>query len=179
MEEDTYLRRWIHTSRLVLGGPDLNAVHDDPEGLEVLNSIIDVFKGFPEHIRSEIAILLLPMESLHENMLMVNALQSVSNVVVQNSLQEGFGLTATEAMWKQVPMLISNATGLRQQVTDGMEGRMNPEPENPEVLMQILFEMISQPDERKEMGRRGKLRVVSQFNVISQLIMWGECWESL
>ena len=80
--------------RLVLAGPDPAYIQDDPEGKEVLAELIDAYRKLPDHISKDIAILFLPMESRKENALIVNAIQRCSSVVVQNSLQEGFGLTA-------------------------------------------------------------------------------------
>ncbi len=179
LKKDDYAAKWINTSRLILAGPDLGSVSDDPEGLEVLNTIIREYIELPEEIQRDIAILLLPMNSAKENALIVNSLQRSSNIIVQNSIQEGFGLTATEAMWKSIPIVVSSATGLMQQVTDGVEGRVNPDASDPEKLKDILFEIIQNPDLRDEMGRNGKHRVVRQFNVLQQLILWVNCWTDL
>ncbi|GHO42711.1 glycosyltransferase [Ktedonospora formicarum] len=46
----------------------------------------------------------------------VNAFQRFSNVVLQRSQREGFGLTATEAMWKYQPIIGTSSTGLRSQI---------------------------------------------------------------
>ncbi len=57
------------------------------------------------------------MHSSEENALIVNAIQRASMVIVQNSLREGFGLTATEAMFKRVCFIGTHqACGLRTQV---------------------------------------------------------------
>ncbi|GCE30882.1 glycosyl transferase family 1 [Dictyobacter alpinus] len=52
----------------------------------------------------------------------VNAFQRYSSVILQRSLREGFGLTATEAMWKNQPVVGTSATGLRTQLVDGQNG---------------------------------------------------------
>lgn len=52
----------------------------------------------------------------------VNAFQRYSSVILQRSTREGFGLTATEAMWKNQPVIGTSATGLRIQLTDGENG---------------------------------------------------------
>jgi trehalose synthase len=63
------------------------------------------------------------MSNKEENALMVNAIQRCASVVVQNSLQEGFGLTATEAMVKGVAFIgTAQACGLRAQVRHGIDG---------------------------------------------------------
>src|SRR3989344_9604281 len=45
--------------------------------------------------------------------------QNAADIVVQNSIKEGFGLTATEAMWKNKPVIGGPAFGIREQIQDG------------------------------------------------------------
>ena len=52
----------------------------------------------------------------------VNAFQRYSSVILQRSTREGFGLTATEAMWKYQPVVGTSVTGLRTQIIDGRNG---------------------------------------------------------
>jgi len=52
----------------------------------------------------------------------VNAFQRYSSVILQRSVHEGFGLTATEAMWKYQPVVGTSATGLQTQIHDGENG---------------------------------------------------------
>lgn len=52
----------------------------------------------------------------------VNAFQRYSNVILQRSLREGFGLTVTEAMWKYQPVVGTSATGLGLQIVHGHNG---------------------------------------------------------
>ncbi|MCO6475372.1 MAG: hypothetical protein J5I94_02055 [Phaeodactylibacter sp.] len=74
--------------------------------------IRDYLQSVGPALQEDIAILLLPLDNPKENALIVNALQRSSSIVAQNSIQEGFGLTATEARWKQRPVLVSAAAGL-------------------------------------------------------------------
>jgi trehalose synthase len=99
---------------LVMVGPDPRGVSDDPEASEVLNELIELYQT-AEH-KDSIAILVLNIENRHENHLLVNALQSLATIVVQNSIQEGFGLTLTEALFKGKPCIASKAHGLTLQV---------------------------------------------------------------
>ncbi len=159
-------------ARLVLAGPDPSAVQDDPEGQEVLRELCDLYAALTPEEQKDVALLTLPMRSLKENALMVNALQRCSTVVVQNSLQEGFGLTATEAMWKRLPVLGSNACGLRQQIRDGVDGRLNRDAEDPAAVAEILDEMLSDPAEREVWGRSAQRRVHDRFLVFAQVREW-------
>lgn len=166
----TYKR--IKYTRLVFGGPDPKFVSDDPEGMEVLNELISQYKKVNKALQEDIAILLLPLHNPKENALIVNALQRSSSFIVQNSIQEGFGLTATEAMWKQRPVLVSGAAGLRFQVQHKINGLINPDPTDIDQLANVLEEMLNNPKERDKWGLNARLRVIDKFTLFSQLNNW-------
>jgi trehalose synthase len=173
-------RRRIDLVRLVLAGPEPEAIQDDPEGLEVLEELRAAYAELHAAVQDDIALIALPMRSLEENALMVNALQRVSTLVVQNSLREGFGLTIAEAMWKRVPVLSnSRACGPRQQVRDGLDGRLIADPENETELRDALDAVLADPETRHEWARSGQRRVHELFMVIAQLRQWGRLFASL
>ncbi|HUF27400.1 MAG TPA: glycosyltransferase [Gemmatimonadaceae bacterium] len=166
--------RTIETSRLLLAGPDPEAIEDDPEGREVLDELRDDYLALPSALQREIAILALPMDSAKQNALMVNALQRCSTVVVQNSLREGFGLTVTEAMWKAIPVLGSSAAGIRQQIHDGLEGRLVRDPEDPDEIARALREMLADDHARDRWARAAQRRAHHDFLIFTQLRRWLE-----
>jgi trehalose synthase len=165
-------RHRIEITRLVLAGPDPSAIQDDPEGREVLTSLCRAFCRLKPEEQESVALLSLPMASLKQNHLMVNVIQRCSTVVVQNSLQEGFGLTATEAMWKRVPVLGSSACGLRLQIRDRIDGRLTSHPKDPDEIADILDEMLSNPLHRELFGRGAQRRVYDRFLVFTQVESW-------
>ena len=87
-------------AHLLIAGPAVAAVTDDPEGLEVFEEVLARRAALPEEMRARVHLVSLPMDDPAENAAMVNALQRRATVVVQKSLAEGFGLTVAEAMWK-------------------------------------------------------------------------------
>jgi trehalose synthase len=165
-------RRRLEIVRLVLAGPDPTGIQDDPEARDVLAELVAAYVDLEPRAQADVAILTLPMSSLKENALMVNALQRCSTVVVQSSLREGFGLTATEAMWKGVPVLGTHAWGLRQQIRDGLDGRLVAHPEDPGELAQVLDEMLADPKQRSVWGQNGQRRVHEEFLVFRQVREW-------
>ncbi len=166
----TYKR--IKYTRLIFGGPDPAFVSDDPEGMEVLNELIEQYKSVSPELQEDIAILLLPLDNPKENALIVNALQRSASFVVQNSIQEGFGLTATEAMWKQRPVLVSGAAGLRYQVKHNVNGQINPDPTDIDALADMLETMLNSPKERDKWGFNARNRVIDKFTLFSQINSW-------
>ncbi|RLI45504.1 glycosyl transferase family 1, partial [Candidatus Bathyarchaeota archaeon] len=52
----------------------------------------------------------------------VNAFQRASDVALQMSIREGFGLSITEALWKETPVVARAVGGIPLQVKDGKTG---------------------------------------------------------
>ena len=168
-------RMRILASQLILVGPEPSAVQDDPEGKGVLDDICNYYKELPAEDQKDISILTLPMSSRTQNHLMVNALQRCSTLVVQNSIQEGFGLTATEAMWKKIPVLGTSACGLRQQIRDGKDGCLTADPMNEAEIAENLRKILSKPKLLEKWGRSAQQRVYKNFLVFKQIENWLTC----
>jgi len=167
-------RMRLSLSRLVLAGPDPDSVSDDPEGLEVFQDICSQWQELPTEIQRDIAIITLPMAARHVNALMVNALQRCSTIIAQNSVQEGFGLTVTEGMWKRVPILGTHAAGIQEQVTDGKHGRLLPTADAPGAIAQTIHEMLAAEAKRAEWARNARRRVSDRYLVFTQVRRWLE-----
>lgn len=165
-------RRRLDIVRLVLAGPDPASIQDDPEGKEVLDDLVSAFRSLEPEFQKDIVLLTLPMDSRKENALMVNVLQRCSSVVVQNSVQEGFGLTVAEAMWKRAPVLGSHACGIRIQIRDGIDGRLVHDPHSPEEIAETLREMLADPKRREDWARNAQRRVHDEFLIFTQLRNW-------
>jgi trehalose synthase len=169
---DGAARRRFELVRLVLAGPEPKAVADDPEAKGVLEELCSAWLALEPDVQKDVILLSLPMDSTKENALMVNAIQSCSSIVVQNSLREGFGLTVTEAMWKRVPVLGSPACGIRHQIRDGIDGRLHHDATDPDAIASALVHMLSHPEKRAAWGRTGQRRVHDEFLIFSQLRRW-------
>ncbi len=55
------------------------------------------------------------------------------------------GSSATDAMWKAIPILGTQACGLRQQIRDGLDGPVISNPEDAEELARVLNQMLAEP----------------------------------
>ncbi len=164
----------VALSRLVLAGPDPSSISDDPEGLEVIEEITSYYKALPEKQQEDVVILMLPMASRKENALVVNALQQCATIVVQNSIQEGFGLTVTEAMWKRKAVLGTSACGIRLQIRDGVDGALVADARDGGEIARALHDMLTDPHGRYLMGRSAQRRVYDEFLVFRQLTRYFE-----
>lgn len=167
-------RRSLELVRLVLAGPDPNSVEDDPEGQEALAEICDAYLGMEPDLQDAIAVISLPMGSQKYNALLVNALQRCSDIIAQNSLREGFGLTATEAMWKHAATMGSRAAGLRQQIRPGLDGCLVKDPEDAGEIARTLGELLGDQLHREALGRSAQQRVHDDFLVFTQVRRWLE-----
>ncbi len=173
-------RRRLRHVRLVMAGPDPASIQDDPEGLEVIEELRAAYVALDDELKSNVAMIALPMQNPDHNALMVNAIQRASTVVVQNSLREGFGLTVTEAMWKRVPVLSnSRAVGPRQQIRHGKDGWLIDDPEDPIQIADALDALLNDRLRRAALGRTAQRRAHDDFMVFSQLRRWLDLLETL
>ncbi len=147
---------------LVLAGPDVTAVADDPEGAEVLAEVEAAWQQLPRSARRRVHLALLPMSDADENAVIVNALQRRADVVVQKSLAEGFGLTVSEAMWKGRPVVASDVGGIRDQIEDGRTGRLVG-PHDLAAFGARVSELLADPHGAERMGAAAQARVRDHF----------------
>ena len=139
---------------LVLAGPDVTAVADDPEGRRCSRRSRRPGRGLPRRIRRRVHLALLPMADPDENAVIVNALQRRADVVAQKSLAEGFGLTVSEAMWKGRPVVASRVGGIREQIEDGRTGFL-VDPGDLRTFGERVSGLLERPSRRGAHGRSG------------------------
>jgi len=99
-----------------------------------------------------------------ENNILVNALQRSSAVIIQKSIREGFGLTVTEALWKETPVVASNVGGIPLQISDGENGFLF-EPNDNNGFAQKIVELIRKPELARKIGKNGRETVRQNFLV--------------
>jgi trehalose synthase len=163
-----------HETHLVLAGPVVSAVADDPEGSEVLRDCWEVWRRLPHHARSRVALACVPMTDLEENAIIVNALQRHATLVVQKSLAEGFGLTVSEAMFKRRAVVASAVGGIADQIVDGESGVLLRDPADESAFAGTLASLLDQTERLATLGKQAHERVVDRFLPDSQLQHWGE-----
>ena len=78
---------------LMLVGPSVTDVSDDPEGAAVYGECLLQWRDLSPATRTRILLVTLPLDDIDENAVMVNALQQHATVIAQKSLAEGFGLS--------------------------------------------------------------------------------------
>ena len=90
----------------------------------------------------------------------VNAFQQLSDVVVQKSLREGFGLVVSEALWKGTPVVAGHTGGIPLQMADGVGGHLV---KSVEECAASIVALLRDPVWAGELGTLGKERVRQHF----------------
>lgn len=140
--------------QLVLAG---GGAADDPEGELVLREVEAAAEGDPD-----IHVLLLPADANR----VINALQRASDVVMQKSTREGFGLTVAEGLWKGKPVIGGNTGGIRLQVVDHHTGFLVSSPEGAALRLRYL---LHDRQRAATLGANGHVHVLQNFLITRQL----------
>ena len=131
---------------------------DDPEGWDVYREIMASVRGDSEiHVRTNLTGI---------GNIEVNAFQRWSNVVIQKSIREGFGLVVSEALWKGTPIVAGRTGGIPMQVGEGEGGALVSDPAD---WSRCVDELLSDPARARELGARGRERVRERF-LITRLL---------
>ena len=150
-------------AHLIYAGPAVSAVADDPEGMQVLQDALSLWKQLPEDARRRIHLATIPMDDLAENATIVNALQRYATVITQKSLAEGFGLTVAEAMWKGRPVVASRIGGIETQIVHGETGMLLDDPRDLRAFGAAITGLLEDRARAEDMGRRARERVRDEF----------------
>ncbi len=147
---------------LLLAGPAVTGVADDPEGAAVYGECLLQWHDLPPAARARILLVTLPLDDIDENAAMVNALQRHATVIAQKSLAEGFGLTVSEGMWKGRPVIGSAVGGIIDQIADGT-GLLLPDPADLRAFGQAVRRLLTDQAEALRMGQAAHTYVRENF----------------
>ncbi len=147
------VKKYVPVQLVLAGG----GASDDPEGQEVLKEV-KAFAGDDPDIH----ILELPNDAHRA----INALQRGSDIIIQKSLKEGFGLTVTEGLWKGKPVIGGNTGGIKLQVIDHFCGFRVTTPEG--AAMRIRY-LLKHPGTMKRMGKNARQFVLNNYLITRQL----------
>lgn len=140
---------------LLIGG----MATDDPEGWHY-------FEKTARHAEEDPDIHLLLTDAKGMKDVEVNAFQRASQVVLQMSTREGFGLTVAESLWKGVPVVGRSVGGIPLQVVDGQNGFLVNSVE--QAAERVLF-LLKNREKAKQLGVNGKERVRERFLIVSHV----------
>jgi trehalose synthase len=151
---DAYrLVKKYYNVRLVLAGTG----ETERESVETLAELREAASHDPD-----IVILELPPDAHVQ----INALQRAATIVLQKSVQEGFGLGAAEAMWKGKPVVGGFAGGLPQQIVYDVTGYTVHSVEGAAFRVRHL---LNNPELIARMGAAGREHVRRSFLITRHL----------
>jgi trehalose synthase len=125
---------------------------DDPEGWGVYTQLERVARDDPDlHLFTNLT---------GVGNVEVNAFQRLSDVVVQKSIREGFGLVVSETLWKGTPVVAGRAGGIPLQLRDGAGGYLI---DSIDECAARIIELLHNPEEAETLGNRGRDIVRERF----------------
>lgn len=130
----------------IVGAVSLNNVHAQA----IIDNII-------EKTKSEDGVYLFINKVGREH---IKAFQTASNVILQKSLREGFGLTVSEALWSGTPVIGGNVGGIKVQIINGKCGYLV---DNVQECAERIIDLIQNPNKAKAMGKFGREHIRKNF----------------
>ena len=138
-----------------------NMASDDPEGVKIYNQMKETAK---EHLdRGDVLFV------RGDDPILVNIMQRESDVVIQKSTREGFGLVITEALWKGTPVVASNVGGIPTQMVEGATGYML-DPMDLTGFAEKIVVLLEDDDLRDQLGKQAREHVRSNFLITRHLL---------
>jgi trehalose synthase len=159
-------------AHLLMAGPHPRTVADDPEAEAVFAETARAWRGLPVDQRSRIHLALLPNEDQEENAAIVNALQRAADVVVKKSLEEGFGLGVTEAMWKGRPIVATRVGGIQQQIEHERSGLLIDDPRDLAAFGASVRRLLLDDTTARRLGAAAHRRASAHFLHGRHLAEW-------
>src|SRR5450432_590486 len=156
IESYKLVKKYVDCQLVLAGG----GATDDPEGAVVLQEVMNAAGDDPDVI-----ILNLPPWSALE----ISALQQASTVIIQKSLKEGFGLTVTEGLWKQKPVVASAVGGIPTQIVHKLTGVLVHSVEG--CAYQVRY-LLTHPEFARQLGKNGHEHVKENFLITANLKRW-------
>lgn len=90
----------------------------------------------------------------------VDAFQTGSDIVIQKSVREGFGLTVAEAMWKGTPVIGGKAGGIKTQIINDKTGYLVS---SIKQCAQRIVYLLEHPDIAEKIAENGREYVRKNF----------------
>lgn len=147
-------KKEIPELQLILSG--ICEAHDDPQAIEIYNKVYQKTKNDPD------VHLFFDSDRFKEISidLFVNAVYTASNILIQKSLKEGFGLTVAEAMWKKKPVIGGKTKGIELQIKHNENGFLVS---SPEETASYLIKLFKDEKLRNKIGENAYQSVKNKF----------------
>jgi trehalose synthase len=125
---------------------------DDPEAWDIYHAILGETGDDPEvHVFTNLT----GVSSVE-----VNAFQALSDIVIQKSIREGFGLVVSETLWKGTPIVSLRAGGIPLQIPPESEALLV---DSTEECAERALQLLQHPQEARALGTHGREWVRQRF----------------
>jgi trehalose synthase len=132
--------------------------HDDPEVWDMYKLLVDEVRGDDDiHLLTNL---------IGVGDVEVNAFQLCSDVVLQKSIREGFGLVVSETLWKGTPVVANRSGGIPLQMEDGIGGFLV---DDTDQCAERTLHLLTHRDEARALGLAGRANVRRHF-LITRLL---------
>lgn len=101
-----------------------------------------------------------------------------ADVFLLSSLSEGISNAVLEAMSCGLPVVITDCGGMREAVTDGVEGFVVPL-RDPVAIASALQSLWQSPGLCEQMGTAGRKKIERNFNLEQQIQQWMSLYQEL
>jgi len=150
-------------AHLLLAGPSVAAVSDDPEGTAVLKEVRDERAALGAAVRDRVHLACLPMDDVEENAAnrqrdSATSSDSRAEAFCRRLRPHGRGGDVEEPTRDRQP-----PRGIQDQVVDGRTGILLDDPENLEAFAGARQEQLDDPDRAARMGQQGREWVIERF----------------
>jgi trehalose synthase len=166
-------------AHLLLCGPAVTGVADDPEAAQILDECTRIWRQLPHATRSRVHLACTPMADPDAAAAIVNAIQRHAAIVVQKSLAEGFGLTVAEAMWKERPIVASAVGGIVDQIDDGEHGLLVADPADLLAFGTAVEALLRDAAQAAQLAHNARARATGEFLGDRHLAQYGHLFDQL
>ncbi len=101
-----------------------------------------------------------------------------ADLFLHAAVSEGFCNAVIEAQAMQLPIVCTDASGLVENVADGVTGFVAPR-RDPEALARGVSRLAADPSLRERMGRAGRRRVLELFRIGDQIAAFDQAYARL
>lgn len=166
-------------AHLLLSGPSVAAVDDDPEAGAVLRECVETWRALPQRLRRRVHLACVPLDEPAAAATVANAIQRHASVVAQKSLAEGFGLTVVEAMWKERAVVATRVGGIVDQLAHEVHGLLVDDPQDGPTFADYVQRLLADASYTARLGRAAYVRAHEDFLGDRHLEKYGRLFASV
>ena len=152
------------SAHLLLAGPVVTGVADDPEGAATFEHCIEVWRRLPHAERSRIHLACLPMHDPDENAVIVNAAPAPRRSRRRRrALPRASGSRSPRRCGRRSPIVASAVGGIVDQIVPGEHGLLVDDPRDPAEFGQAVRRLLDDPPYAAQLGGNARRRATEEF----------------